>query len=100
MTPVPPELMAAVETTDLQSALGLSTPAALAPHRRTWMLAGAGLAAGLLTLYLARGSDPIPPPPPPRQRWKDAGASSPTSRCASSGTVPASPHRVRCPRRR
>ncbi len=63
MTPVPPELMAAVETTDLQSALGLSTPAALAPHRRTWMLAGAGLAAGLLTLYLARGSDPIPPPP-------------------------------------
>ncbi len=61
ITPVPPELMAAVETTDLQSALGLSTPPARAPHRRGWVLAGAGLAAGLLALYLARGSDPPPP---------------------------------------
>jgi serine/threonine-protein kinase len=62
MTPVPPELMAAVETTDLQSALGRSTPPARPPVRRGWMLAGAGLAAGLLALYLARGSDAVPPP--------------------------------------
>jgi serine/threonine-protein kinase len=62
-TPVPPELLAAVETTDLQSALGQSTSPARVPHRRGWAVAGAGLAAGLLALYLTRGSDPVPPPP-------------------------------------
>jgi serine/threonine-protein kinase len=62
LTPVPPELMAAVETTDLQSALGRSTPPVPAPLRRGWALAGAGLAAGLLALYLARGSDAVSPP--------------------------------------
>jgi len=61
-TPVPPELLAAVETTDLQSALMQFRSPPRAPHRRGWALAGAGLAAGLLALYLARGSDPVPPP--------------------------------------
>ena len=65
VTPVPPQLMAAVETTDLQSALGQSTKPARGPRRRHLALAAAGLAAGLLALYVGRGSDPVPPPPAP-----------------------------------
>jgi TonB family protein len=65
LTPVPPELLAAVETTDLQSAQGQATPRPRAARRRRMALAGAALAAGLVALYAARGSEPPPPPPPP-----------------------------------
>jgi serine/threonine-protein kinase len=65
LTPVPPELLAAVETTDLQSALGQATPRPRAARRRRMALGGAALAAGLVALYVARGSEPPPPPPPP-----------------------------------
>jgi TonB family protein len=63
LTPVPPELLGAVETTDLQSALGQAASRPRAARRRRRMaLAGAAGAAGLLALYVARGSEPPPPP--------------------------------------
>ena len=64
VTPVPPELLASLETTDLQSALGPAGARTRAPRRRGLALVGAGLAAGLIGLYVARGSAPDPAPPP------------------------------------
>jgi eukaryotic-like serine/threonine-protein kinase len=65
LTPVPPELMGAVETTDLQTALANEAAARTqAPGRRGLALTGAGLAVGLVALYLARGSAPESPLPP------------------------------------
>jgi serine/threonine-protein kinase len=64
LTPVPPEVLGALETTDLQSALGPVGARTRAPRRRGPALVAAGLAAGLIALYVARGSAPDPPPPP------------------------------------
>ena len=64
LTPVPLELLGAVETTDLQSALAHEAARRRPPRRRGMAYAGAGLAAGLIALYVARGSAPDPAPPP------------------------------------
>ena len=64
ITPVPIELLGAVETTDLQTALANEAARTRAPRRRGIAFAGAGLAAGLIALYVARGSAPDPAPPP------------------------------------
>jgi len=61
LTPVPPELLGAVETTDLQSALGHAGARTRTPRRRRLALAAAGLAAGLVAIYIARGSEPAAP---------------------------------------
>ena len=61
VTPVPPELLGALETTDLQSALGQLRPKPRAARRRRMALAAAVLAAGLVALYVARGSEPDSP---------------------------------------
>jgi serine/threonine-protein kinase len=64
LTPVPPDLLGALETTDLQSALGPAGTRTRAPRRRGLAFMGAGLAAAVIALYVARGSDPPPPPIP------------------------------------
>ena len=64
VTPVPPDLLGALETTDLQSALGQAAARTKAPRRRGLALVAAGMAAGLVALYVARGSPPDPPLPP------------------------------------
>jgi tRNA A-37 threonylcarbamoyl transferase component Bud32 len=65
VTPMPPELLGAVETTDLQTALGQLRARPRPPRRRRMALAGAVLAAALAALYVARGSEPPPAPPLP-----------------------------------
>jgi serine/threonine-protein kinase len=65
VTPVPPELLASLETTDLQAALAHEAARGRRPRRRGLGLAGAGLAAGLIAMYVARGSPPEPLPPLP-----------------------------------
>jgi serine/threonine-protein kinase len=64
VTPVPPDLLGALETTDLQSALGQAGARTRAPRRRGLALVAAGMAAGLVALYVALGSTPDPAPPP------------------------------------
>jgi TonB family protein len=59
---MPPDLLGALETTDLQSALGQAASRTRATRRRGLVLVGAGLAAGLIALYVASGSTPDPPP--------------------------------------
>jgi serine/threonine-protein kinase len=64
-TPVPPALVGSVETQDLQSALAREASKTRPLHGRRTTLAAAGVAAGLLALYLGRGSEPAPPAAPP-----------------------------------
>lgn len=63
-TPVPPAALGALETHDLQSARAQDTSKTRPLHRRRRALALGGVVAGLLALYVGRGSEPAPPPPP------------------------------------
>ena len=69
LTPVPPDLLGALETTDLQSALGAAEARRRPPRRRGLTFMGVGaVAAALIALYAARSPDPAPPPPIPAMR--------------------------------
>jgi TonB family protein len=59
-SPVPPALVGALETQDLQAALAQEAAKTGPRHRRRTTLAIGGVAAGLLALYLGRGSAPGP----------------------------------------
>ena len=60
-SPGAPAHVGSLETQDLQSALAQEEAARRPTHGRRNALAAAGVAAGLLTLYLGRGSAPSPP---------------------------------------
>ncbi len=59
-TPVPPALVGALETQDLQAALGQADIDRRPRHRRSIAWSAVAGAVLLLALYLGRGSDPTP----------------------------------------